>query len=99
MLPQRMIDYIGNVSVLSLPWRLKDDADYDASCCVCERVVHIRDVRTLISVVASLTMDRRTGTGERGRVLIRDFPALIVVQGMRLEPSDDIPDVHGPTRI
>ena len=92
--PEEMITFCGNVSVLSLPWRLKDGADYDAACRACETMIHIPDAPTLNSIIAALDMVRCTRKWQGGRMLTRSFPALGLVQGMRLEPSDGVHDVY-----
>ena len=92
--PEDSVQHLGGISVLNLPWRLKDGADYDAACRRCEVVVHITSPRVLTSIIAALPMDRRTGKGKGGRRLDRSFPDLGLTAGMRLEPSDGVIDVH-----
>lgn len=75
------------------PHRENQVGDYDASCRACELHVNIQNANTIQLLRRSLVYDR-SEKGYRGRILSYDLPSLDLKRGDRLEPSNQLPNVH-----
>lgn len=82
------------VSLITSPWTTHSEADYDAECRACEVRITVatEDDRRRILNDGGLFYDNRR-SGAHGRALRRNIPALGLLAGDRLDPSDDLEDV------
>jgi hypothetical protein len=79
-------------SMAALRWDTNGPDSYDRACSLCEFVVQLTDESKALIIAAGLRYDKRQD-GKRGRVLIRDVPALGLRQHDRLEPCPGLPDI------
>ena len=82
---------IDSLSLIDSPWRANEDDDYFASCAACELVVSVTREQQA-ELLRLLHYDRRQA-GSRGRALTAAMPALGLLAGDRLEPSEELFDV------
>lgn len=83
---------VANFSPVSFPFPLKTHAGYEEACAAAEVRV-VLHAGTHAAVAAALRYDKRTRDGSHGRALLRDFAALGLQRGDRLEPVGNVPDV------
>ena len=88
---------IAGAGPMNLPWECTTDRGYEEACQRCEVRVLI-NAETHVAVAASLKPDFRS-KGSAGLCLVRDFPALGLLKGDRLEPSTDTPDIFAFSAI
>lgn len=82
---------VSSVSVLSLPFYLNQDSDYDRGCQRCEIWVLV-DENARKNILGRLQYDKRP-QGSHGRSLVADIPELHLLAKDRLEPCKALPDV------
>ena len=82
----------GEVEDDALPWELNSDADYQAACDRCERIVTVAIVQQQELIASLLRYDKKP-LGSKGRCLSADVPTMQLSAGDRLEPSAGCPDV------
>jgi hypothetical protein len=75
-----------------LPWGDVSNEDYDQACRMCEQWRVIRSRVQLKTLLGKLRYDKRSGGG-RGRCLLHDAPAFDLLQGDRIEPCGQCPDI------
>ena len=86
--------FASQVSMDALTWLVNEEGDYFDACSRCEKVVTIRNIQDVNTIVDVLRYDRRK-QGVHGRALV----AGLVVNGTqllandRLEPSLNLPDI------
>ena len=88
-----MMDPTG-VSLLSMPWPVNSDGDWERACRDCEKHVVVPDAGVHRRLLASLWYDKRP-RGAHGRALRQDVPELGLQTGDRLEPTPACPDIGG----
>lgn len=89
---------VGELGPLSAPWRVNTAAAYDASCARCEVHVVLPTAAVRDLVCGALRYDKRE-QGNHGRCLRDALPALGLLAGARLEPSDALPDVGALEKV
>ena len=80
------------LSLLSSPWHMNSDRDFEDACGRCEQWVTIKTEAQKRDVCNLLHYVKQNNT-IGGRMLFRDYPALHLRKGDRLEPSETLPDV------
>ena len=88
--PLGTMSRVAGIATDALPWRIRDDADYNAACVACEKIITVRSVAELDRIAGALEYDRRRCYG---RVLQDDLPELGLRKNWRLEPSRFLSDI------
>ena len=74
-------------------WIAKDSLDYDSACSACEVFSGLLSKKNWKYVANRLEIDVRS-KGKQGLCLTEDIPALGLVKGDRVEPSQTMEDAH-----